>query len=375
MVHDRLAERALLRESVERFVSRSYDIEGRNALVRGTPGYSAAHWATFADLGWLAMLIPEELGGIGAPFSDAAVLLETFGSGLLLEPFTSNVVLSGALLVAGGALPAAAAALEGLSDGSAQIATAYREGGVAHDPRAIATRLEYGTGGATLSGVKTCVPFAASADQLIVSARDPAGAPVLVLVPRDRPNVHVEETVAIDGSRAARVTFDRVAAGSATVLPLPDPPAALERALDQADAALCAEAVGVMTRAYRDAAGYVRERIQFGRPIAAFQVVRHRIADMFIECELARAAAALAVAAIDADGTERGRDVSMAKLQVLRSGRAVCDQAVQLHGAIGIAAEGAAAHALARMTGIGATYGDLIFHRNRYLATREGTTS
>jgi alkylation response protein AidB-like acyl-CoA dehydrogenase len=375
VVHDRLAERTLLRESVERFVSRSYDIEGRNALVRGTPGFSTAHWATFAELGWLAMLIPEELGGIGAPFSDAAVLLETFGSGLLLEPFTSTVVLSGALLVAGAALPAAAATLEALSEGSAYVATAYREDGDGNDLRAIATRLETGAGGATLNGTKIGVPFAASADQLIVSALDPHGAPVLVLVPRDRPNVTVTETVAIDGTRSARVSFENVAIGSAAVLPLRDPLQSLERALDQADAALCAEAVGVMSRAYRDAAAYVRDRLQFGRPIATFQVVRHRIADMFVECELARAAAVCAAAAIDADDhATRGRDVSMAKVQVLRSGRAVCDQAVQLHGAIGIAAEAAAAHALARITGIGATFGDLVFHRSRYLATREGTT-
>jgi alkylation response protein AidB-like acyl-CoA dehydrogenase len=373
VVHDRLAERALLRESAERFVSRSYDIAGRNALAAGTPGFSPAHWATFAELGWLAMLIPEELGGIGAPFSDAAVLLETFGSGLLLEPFTSTVVLSGALLVAGATSTAAAAALEALGEGTAHIATAYREDGGGSDPRAIATRLEPDAAGATLRGTKIGVPFAASADQLIVSARDPHGVPALVLLPRDRPGVHVAETVAIDGTRSARVTFADVPVAGAAVLPLHDPLDALERALDQADAALCAEAVGVMSRAYRDAAAYVRERMQFGRPIATFQVVRHRIADMFVECELARAAAACAAAAIEADGDTRSRDVSMAKVQVLRSGRAVCDRAVQLHGAIGIAAEAASAHALARITGIGATFGDLIFHRNRYVATREGT--
>ncbi len=122
-------ERALLRESVERFVSRSYDIEGRNALVRGTPGYSTAHWATFAELGWLAILIPESLGGIGAPFADALPLLEAFGGGLLLEPFTPAVVLSGTLLADAAASPAAAAALEALGEGRAQIATAYRDDG------------------------------------------------------------------------------------------------------------------------------------------------------------------------------------------------------------------------------------------------------
>jgi alkylation response protein AidB-like acyl-CoA dehydrogenase len=375
VVHDRLAERALLRESVERFVSRSYDIEGRNALVRGTPGYSTANWSTFAELGWLAILIPEELGGIGASFSDAALLVESFGSGLLLEPFTSTVVLSGGLLAAGAELPAAATALEAIGEGTAHIATAYREDGDGGDVRTIATRLHREAGRPVLSGTKIGVPFAEAAAGFIVSARDERDGVALVLVPRESPNLSITESVAVDGSRSARVTFDRVPAGADAVLPLADSAHVLERALDQAEAALCAEAVGVMSRAYRDAAAHVRERVQFGRPIAAFQVVRHRIADMFVELELARAAAALAVEAIDSGGAGSSRTVSLAKVQILRSGRFVCDAAVQLHGAIGIASEAAAAHALARLTGIGATFGDLVFHRTRYLTTaREGTT-
>ena len=354
-------ERALLRESVERFVSRSYDIEGRNALVRGTPGYSTVHWATFAELGWLAILIPESLGGIGAPFADAAQLLEAFGYGLLLEPFASTVVLSGTLLADGAASPAAAAALEALGEGRAQIATAYRGD---------ATRLARVDGGLAIDGMKSGVPFAASADKFIVSVRDERDAQALVLVDRDVPGITVDERVATDGSRAARVGFSRVRVTDDALLPLGD----AAGSLDRADAALCCEAVGVMARAYRDAAAHVRERVQFGKPIATFQVVRHRIADMFVELELARAAAAFAAAAIDDEG-ERARRVSMAKIQIIRSGRFVCENAVQLHGAIGIAAEHASAHALARITGIASTFGDLIFHRRRYLRTTpEGTT-
>jgi alkylation response protein AidB-like acyl-CoA dehydrogenase len=372
LVHDRLAERALLRESAERFVSRSYDIDGRNALVQGTPGFSTAHWATFAELGWLMIRIPEELGGIGAPFADAAVLLEAFGAGLLLEPFTSTVLLSGALLADGGASPVAAALLEALGEGGARVATAYRERD-AGDVRAPATLITAHGDEFMLEGTKIAVPFAASADAFVVSARDDRGSLALVIAPRDRPGVSVMEDVAIDGSRSATVTFSGVHVARAARLPLDDPAAALERALDQADAALCAEAVGVMSRAYGDAAAHVRERLQFGRPIATFQTVRHRIADMYVERELARAAATLAADAIDRDGADRARCVSMAKLQVVRSGRFVCENAVQLHGAIGIAAEAAPAHALARITRIGATFGDIVFHRNRYLATREGT--
>ena len=360
-------ERALLRESVGRFVSRSYDIEGRNALVRGTPGYSTAHWAMFAELGWLAILIPESLGGIGAPFADALPLLEAFGGGLLLEPFTPAVVLSGSLLADAAASPAAVAALEALGEGHAQIATAYRDDG---------TRLVRVDGNLAIEGTSTGVPFAASADRLIVSLRDERDVPALVLIERAAPGVTVDERVALDGSRSARVRFERVPLGADALLPLEDAAATLARALDLAEAALCSEAVGVMDRAYRDAAAHVRERMQFGKPLAAFQVVRHRIADMYVELELARAAAAFAAGAVDAESDERARRISMAKIQIIRSGRFVCENAVQLHGAIGIAAEHASAHALARITGIAATFGDLIFHRRRYLSlSPEGTIS
>ena len=234
MVHDRLAERALLRESAERFVSRSYDIEGRNALAQGTPGFSTAHWATFAELGWLMIRIPEELGGIGAPFADAAVLLEAFGAGLLLEPFTSTVLLSGALLAEGGASPVAAALLEALGEGGARVATAYRERGDAGDVRAPATHITVHGDELTLDGTKIAVPFAASADAFIVSARDEGGALALVVAMRDRPGVSVVEDVALDGSRSASVTFCDVRVARAARLPLEDAAAALERALDQA---------------------------------------------------------------------------------------------------------------------------------------------
>jgi alkylation response protein AidB-like acyl-CoA dehydrogenase len=372
VVHDRLDERALLRESVERFVSRSYDIEGRNALARGTAGFSAAHWATFAELGWLMMLIPERLGGIGSPFSDAALLIETFGSGLLLEPFTATVVLSGALLADGAALPAAAAALDASGEGTLQVATAYREDGDGGDPRRIATRLRASDGAFVLDGTKIGVPFASAAGAFIVSARDDDDRIVLVLIDAATPGIAIDERTGVDGTRAATLTFGAVDVAADAVLPLDDAAASLERAVDWADAALCAEAVGVMSRAYRDAAAYVRERLQFGRPIASFQVVRHRIVDMFVELELARAAAALAAEAIERDDASRAHTISLAKLQIIRSGRFVCDNAVQLHGAIGIAAEAAPSHALARINAIATTYGDAIFHRERYLATAEG---
>jgi alkylation response protein AidB-like acyl-CoA dehydrogenase len=350
----------LLRESAERFVARSYDVEGRNALARSAPGFNVAHWATYAELGWLMMLVPEDLGGLGASFGDAAVLLEAFGYGLQLEPFAAHVVLPGALLCAAAAEPAAASALEAMADGTAHVAVAYRDADAVVRVR-----------GRVLEGVKTGVPFAAGATTLLVTARDELDELAIVLVDAASPDIVVEEHLAIDGTRAAAVRFNGAAVTAR--LPLADPAAALERALDQADAALGAEAVGIMARAYHDSAAHVRQRLQFGRPIATFQTVRHRIVDMFVELELARAAAAIAAEAIERDGADRAHAVSLAKLQVARSGRFVCENAVQLHGAIGIAAEAAVSHALARITNIAATFGDTAFHRTRYLSTREGT--
>jgi alkylation response protein AidB-like acyl-CoA dehydrogenase len=360
-------ERALLRESADRFVARSYAIDERTAVARTDPGYRRDHWATFADLGWLAIVAPEAHGGIGATLADAGALIEPFGNGLLLEPFVDEVVYAGALLAAASDA-VAARALTAAVEGTLHVAAATRERGDAFDPQRIATRVTSRDGGLVLEGSKIDVAFGASAGAFVVSAHDDRGDLRLVLVDASASGITVDERIAADGTRRAGVTFARVPLSGDALLDVADPAATLLRAADRARAAACAEATGVIRRALRETAAFVNERVQFGQPIAAFQVVRHRIADMYIEAELASAAAQLALAAADDDGPDRAQRVSLAAYQVARSGRAVCEAAVQLHGAMGIAAESAVAHALARVTVLAVAYGDPTYHLQRYLA-------
>ncbi len=352
-------ERALLRESAVRFVART------------EPGYRPDAWSTFAELGWLAIVAPDAAGGIGATLADAGALIEPFGAGLLVTPFVDEVVYAGALLAAArDAL--AARTLAATIDGSRHVAAATREHDDAFDPLHVRTRIVSGDGGLALEGTKTDVAFAGGAGAFVVSARDERDDLRLVLVDASAPGVAIAERVDVDGGRRAVVTFARAPLAADAVLDVPDPIATLQRARDRASAATCAEAVGVIRRAYRETAAFVNAREQFGKPIAAFQVVRHRIADMYVEAELAAAAAEIALAAADADGPDPARRVSLAAFQVARSGRAVCEAAVQLHGAMGIAAESVVSHALARMTMLAVTHGDPTFHLQRYIAT-EGT--
>jgi len=361
-------ERALLRESADRFVARSYAIDERTAVARTDPGYRRDHWATFAELGWLAIVAPEAQGGIGAPLADAGALIEPFGAGLLLEPFVDEVVYAGALLAAAQDARAARA-LTASIEGTQHVAAATREPGDAFDPHRIATCVTLRDARLVLDGHKIDVAFGASAGAFVVSARDERGELRLVLVDASAPGITVDERIAADGTRRAGVSFARVPLAADALLDVADAAVALRRAADRARAAACAEATGVIRRAYRETVAFVNERTQFGKPIAAFQVVRHRIADMYVEAELAAAAAQLALAAADDDGPDRARRVSLAAYQVARSGRAVCEAAVQLHGAMGIAAESAVAHALARATQLAVAYGDPTYHLHRYLAS------
>jgi alkylation response protein AidB-like acyl-CoA dehydrogenase len=366
VVHDQVdSVSELLRDSVERFVARSYGIEERTDIARTDPGFSTANWETFAELGWLGVLAPERAGGIEGRVVDAALLAEAFGRGLLLEPFVANVAGAGTLLAAA-TDPRAASILEEMVAGTRFVVPALRETATGFALDAPGTTYA----GGLLNGEKVAVPFAASTDAFVVSARAADGL-ALVLVERTADGVAIEERVRADGTRDARIVFSDVRASDA--LSIADPAGALAASADASEAVVCAEAVGVMTRAFDETARHVRDRVQFGRPIATFQSVRHRVVDMFVELELARAAARDAARAVDEGAGDRTARVAAAKIQIIRSGRYIGETAVQLHGAMGTTAEHAAGNALARIIVIAATFGDLTHHLHRYLdATREG---
>ena len=372
------SEQSLIKESVERFVADSYGFDRRTALAASVDGFSREHWQTFAELGWLGIAFPEDLGGFGGTPVETMILMEVFGKGLVLEPFVPTVVLGGTALALAGT-PRARELLEGVIAGEKLLSLAYAEPNSRYDCNVVETRARREGSELVISGQKRAVPYAAAADTLVVSVRtggaanEPSGV-TLVLVDRDAPGVTRNDYRTIDGGRASDVTFDGVRVASGHVLgdidgglPL------LERVLDTGIGALCAEGVGTMSVMQRTTVDYLKTREQFGVPIGSFQVLQHRAVDMLMETEFARSMVLYGTMALanETPDAERKRALSATKVQTARSGRAVGQAAIQLHGGIGVSEEYMIGHYFKRMSAIELALGDVDYHLRRYIATKD----
>jgi alkylation response protein AidB-like acyl-CoA dehydrogenase len=371
-------EQAMFRDSVRRFVTDEYPFDRRLKIVAEAPGYLEAHWQNFAELGWLAVPFPEALGGLGGNAFDLAVLMEEFGRGLVVSPYLSTVVLSGSLLTEAGGEPAAALIGE-IVAGRAKVSAALHEPQGRYDLHDVATRAEPERGGWLLSGRKIGVSFGGTADRLIVSARteggrrDAAGVSLFLVDPAAK-GVTVQSYRTHDGGSAAVVELARVAVGGDDLLgPLGGALPLIERAADVASAALAAEMVGAMEAAQQATVAYAKTRKQFDQNLGQFQALQHRMVDMFMKCELSRS---MAIEAADgagmADPAERSRRVAAARSLIGRQARHVCEEAVQLHGGVGVTMEVPVGHHLKRVMAINATLGDPAWHRRRYLGHLRG---
>ena len=352
-------EQAMLKDSVTRFVGDQHGFEQARAHAASADGFSRADWASFAELGWLMLMIPEDQGGIGGRLEDAAILMEGFGRGLVAAPYVSTAVVAVGLLVRAGG---ADALLARVAAGEALVALATEEGRSRYDLSRVETEARATGSGFTLSGAKIVVSDGASADHFIVSAQL-SGKVALFLVPAVASGLEVRRYRTIDGRRACDLALADV---PATLL-VGDAAEALARAVDDASLLLAAEAIGCMETAIELAADYLKVRQQFGRPLAKFQVLTHRIADMFVKLENARSMLLRGLAAADAPGKMRAAAVSATMVTIIQAGEFVCGQAIQLHGGIGMAEENAVGHYYKRLRAIGRTYGDLEFHRQRHL--------
>jgi alkylation response protein AidB-like acyl-CoA dehydrogenase len=345
-------EQLLIKDSVARFAS------GEHA--------GGDHWKTFGELGWLAIGAPEDLGGFGGPI-ETLLLMEQFGRGLVVAPYVSQVVFAGTILKAAERLDV----LEALAEGTRRVAVAYEEQHARYDPAAVATSAVRDGDGYVITGNKVRVLDPTTANTLIVSAR--AGDDVaLFLVPADAPNVHRTPFSAEDGHDVADVRFDGVRVDASARLDAAGGGLALlERGLDHAVAALCAEGLGLMSLMLEATVDYAKQRQQFGVPIGSFQALQHRMAEMFSELELARSMAYFAAMTLEneTDPRARAHGISAAKVQVARSGRFVGQGAIQIHGGIGMSEEYKVGHYFKRMTMVERLLGDTTFHLNRFIAT------
>ncbi len=366
-------EQLALQETLRRFIARDYDFERRRALARSELGYSAEAWAQYADLGLLALPLPEEYGGLGGTGVDVMVVMEQVGEGLLLEPYLSTVVLCGGIIRDHGAPALKQALLPQIAAGKARLAlAAYEAAGRYELAHVAATATQEGEGW-RLSGLKSVVLDAPSADYLLVSARscgkltDPDGVG-LFLVPRTAAGVRLVPFATQSGGRAADVQLTEVRVGAEA---LQGPPGEavrmLERAVDAAAAALCAEAAGIVRALNQATLAYLKSRKQFGVPIGAFQALQHRMAEMYIAEEQIRSMTIIAaVNASDCDAGARRRAISGAKAYIGQAARFVGQQAVQMHGAMGMVDDLMVSHYFKRLTMIDMSLGDADFHFARF---------
>ena len=368
-------DQQILKDSAERFVREAYSLDRRRALVESEPGYSERSWQRMAGLGWLGAGVPESCGGAGGGPVETMVLMEAFGSGLVLEPYLPSVVLGGSLVTAAGSGAQKQALLPALVAGELKLAFAWVEAQSGFDLFDVETTAVRRDGGYVIDGAKSVVLGAATADRLIVSARtrgasrDRDGIGLFILE-REAGGVTLRDYRTVDGLRAAEVAFEAVAVGDDAVLGDPrDALPVIEAVADHAIAALCAEAVGVMDAIVRDTAEYLKTRRQFGRPIGAFQVLQHQFVDMLAASEEARSMMYLATLRLGArDARTRAKAVSGAKHLIGKHGRSIGQRAIQIHGGMGMTDEMAIGHYFKRLTMIDVMFGDAAYHLKRYAA-------
>ncbi|MBT3172378.1 MAG: pimeloyl-CoA dehydrogenase small subunit [Rhodospirillaceae bacterium] len=371
-------EQVLFQESVESFTAKQYDADKRRALSESEDGFSRAHWAHFAELGWLGLGIEEAHGGLGGTALDMAVLMEGFGRALVLEPYLSSMVMGGGALELAASEKQKSALLPALGGGALLLAFAFAEPRARYDLAKVATIAEKCGGGYLLRGHKSVVLHAASADKIIVSARtaggvgDKAGIS-LFLLERAAPGVNLQSYPTVDRGRAAEVVLDEAVVTEYDLLGQEGQAhAIIEAVIDRAIIAVCAEAIGIMQTLIEMTRAYLDNRKQFGIPIGKFQVLQHQLVDMYMAHELSKALTYRAAAAIaSAESAARARAVSAAKVQIGKAGSLVGQQAIQLHGGMGMTDELPLGQYFKRLTMIETLFGNTDHHRRRFAALPE----
>ena len=365
-------EQRMLRDSLSSFLTDTYDFDARKKAIAAEPGWRPEIWRALAeDLGVLGAALPEEMGGLGGGPVDTLVVMEEMGKALVVEPYLETVVI-GAGLLKRIDTPAAAQAVAEIIAGQRIVALAWGEPKGRYDAADVSTRAVRDGAGWRLDGRKAVVTGAPMAHQLIVTART-SGEPrddqgvSLFLVDKTAPGVVARDYITVDGRQASEIALDGVVLGADALLgeegaglPL------VEQVLDEARAALCAEALGVISQLLAQTLAYTKQRRQFGQPISEFQVLQHRMVDMFIQHEQAVSMTYMATLKLDRPAPERAKAVSAAKAFVGKACRFVGQSAVQTHGGIALTNELALSHYFKRASMIETELGSVDWHLARY---------
>ncbi|HEX7427497.1 MAG TPA: acyl-CoA dehydrogenase family protein [Mycobacterium sp.] len=368
-------EQELLRDGLTKFLSTRYDLEKSRSAAKTGPGWQPEIWRAFAEeLGILGATLPEEVGGIGGGPVELMVITEALGHALVVEPYVDAVVVADGLLRRAGG-EEATSLLEKIVAGTAIVALAATEPESGDRWQDVATTARRDGEGWILHGRKSVAMSAPLATHLLVTARTANGIS-LFLVEVDAVGIEAHSYRTVDDRRASDLVFDGLKLPASALLG--DEAQAwpsLEQARDEGAAAICSEAVGCMRKVLADTVDYCKQRQQFGQPIGSFQVLQHRMVDMYMELEQAVAAVFLAMLHLEDEPATRARSVSAAKATVGRAARLIGQQAVQLHGGMGMTEELAIGHYFKRLTAMQYEFGSTDQHIGRYARLSRGPAS
>ena len=369
MDFDLSEEQSILKDSLDRLLADKYGFEDRKRHMASPEGFSADMWSRYAEMGLMALPFAEEDGGLAGTPVETAIVMESLGRALALEPYFATVVLGGSFLRFGGSADQKAQHIPAIAEGSLKMAFAQVERNSRYDLHHVETAATKDGNGYSLSGQKSVVLHGDSADKLVVTARTAGGARDeggigAFLVDASADGVSVRGYRTQDGMRAAEITFDKVKVGAEDALGAPENGLPLiRRVVDAGIAALAAESVGVMSAMHALTVDYLKVRKQFGVAIGQFQVLQHKAVDMFVATEQARSIALYATMLADSeDAQERARAMHAAKSEIGRGGRICGENAIQLHGGVGMTMEYAVGHYFKRMTMIDTLFGDADHH-------------
>jgi pimeloyl-CoA dehydrogenase small subunit len=372
MDFDLTDDQRLLSDSVAKLLAGTYSFEQRKALLKTPGGWSEALWNQFAELGLLGLPIAEEHGGFGGGPVDVMLLMQAFGRHLVLEPYLATVVLGGTALKLAGDAAQQGEILPEIAAGSLKLAFAHSERQSRYDVADVATTARRDAGGWVLEGAKSVVLHGDSADRLIVSARtaggrDEAMGLSLFLVDAEASGLARRGYALRDGTRAAEVSLSGVRLPAEALLGEVDHALpVIDRIIEAGIAATVAEVIGTCETMQAMTLDYLKTRVQFGKPIGENQALQHRAAEMLIALEQGRSMAMLAAMSVEEpDPAERARAISMAKVGVGQAGRFVSQNAIQLHGGIGMTEEYAVGHFFRRVMVIEHLFGDTATHLDR----------
>ncbi|MDB3880767.1 acyl-CoA dehydrogenase family protein [Gammaproteobacteria bacterium] len=365
-------EQTLIQDQVDQFIQKEYDWETRQSLSNSDLGFGDNNWQKFAELGWLGISTSEECGGFGGSAIESMLIMEAFGKGLVVEPFLETIIMCGGLLDEHGTDQQKSSILESAIEGKMHLAMAYAEPQSRFNLSDVVTEAKEEGDSFVLNGYKSVVMNGPSANKLIVSART-SGAQLdengitLFLIDGNAEGLNKTNYKTVDGRRASDLTIENVKVTKDDIIgQINDGFTLLDSSIDRAILAISAEAVGAMEVLYKTTVEYTKTREQFGTSIGKFQVLQHRMVDMFMEYEQCKSLLYMATMKQEEGSIDSKKAISGLKYQVGKAGKFIGQQAVQLHGGMGVTDELNVGHYFKRLTTIGTIFGNTDYHLKKY---------